>query len=181
MKILLSPTASLIEDDLPFINGDTIKYRGENFDLSQLPDAAEVDADLPFIGKIKRINGVIHCVLEYRYNALLAEDHQSPDWADYTFNIENGQVPHPIKYKEQISYFQQTAENDIDHIKIKTQPFTHSKARDFLNGLVSMGVEITWFEGESYFDRQWVIRGTSHALLQVADAARKTFADWRFS
>lgn len=105
MIIILSPVAAFdgYADETPDINGDIISYRGQSFDLSQLDEGSEVEADLPFIGKIKRVNGVVHCALQYMYNALLAEDYQSTDWSDYTFTVTDGQCPDPIKYKPELT------------------------------------------------------------------------------
>ncbi|MDP2715548.1 hypothetical protein [Rheinheimera sp.] len=99
MKIILSPHSVFEQDTPPQVRGELITYRGETYDLSQLPEGAIVEADSPFIGQITRINGEIHLKLEYRYNTNLAEDNQSTNWSDYTFNVTNGQCPDPIVYK----------------------------------------------------------------------------------
>lgn len=99
MKIILSPIASFQQDTPPSVSGELIIYRGESYDLSQLLEGATVEAESPFIGQITRANGEIHLKLEYRYNMTLAEDHQSHNWDDYTFNVTNGQCPDPIVYK----------------------------------------------------------------------------------
>lgn len=99
MKITLSPTAAFTDDTPPTVNNEVISYRGEQYDLSQLPDGAEVEADLPFIGKIKRINGQVELTLQYQYNMETAEDNQSTDWDDYTFVVEDGECPCPIVRK----------------------------------------------------------------------------------
>ena len=99
MKITLSPIAAFHQDTPPTVTGETITYRGEAYNLSQLPDGAEVETDSPFIGKIKRVNGQIELTLQYKYNMELAEDNQSTNWADYTFIVTDGQCPDPIVYK----------------------------------------------------------------------------------
>ena len=99
MKITLSPNAAFQQDTPPTVNGETINYRGESYDLTHLPEGSEVEAELPFIGKIKRENGQIDLTLQYQYNMELAENNQSVDWADYTFIVTDGQCPCPIKYK----------------------------------------------------------------------------------
>lgn len=99
MKIILSPTAAFTDDTPPSVSGDTITYRGEQYDLSQLPDGAEVEAESPFIGKIKRVSGQIELTLQYQYNMTTADDFQSTDWADYTFIVTDGQCPCPIVRK----------------------------------------------------------------------------------
>ena len=99
MKIILSPIAAFTDDTPPTVSGELIIYRGEQYDLSQLQDGAEVEADLPFIGKIKRIAGQVELTLQYQYNMETAEDNQSTDWSDYTFVVTDGQCPCPIKRK----------------------------------------------------------------------------------
>ena len=102
MKITLNIVGSipsLTPDAPPTVLGETLSYRGETYDLSPLPDGATVEAESPFCGSISRINGVIHVKLEYIYDSLLAEDDQSHDWADYTFDVTEGQCPDPIVYK----------------------------------------------------------------------------------
>lgn len=99
MKIILSPIAAFQHDVPPTVSGDKLTYRGQTHDLAQLPDGATVQAVSPFIGQIARVNGQIQLKLEYRYHMEKAEDHQSLDWEDYTFNVTEGQCPDPIKYK----------------------------------------------------------------------------------
>lgn len=99
MKIILSQLVSNNADSPPSVSGEVLNYRGESYDLSQLPDNAQVEAESPFIGAIKRVNGQVELTLEYHYNTDTAEPFQSTDWADYTFVVENGQCPDPIIYK----------------------------------------------------------------------------------
>ena len=99
MKIILSPTAAFTDDTPPTVNGETLTYRGKSYDLTQLPDGGEVEAEMPFIGKIKRINGQVELTLQYQYNMATAEDNQSTDWADYTFVVVSGECPCPILRK----------------------------------------------------------------------------------
>lgn len=99
MKIILSPTAAFTDDIPPNVNGEILNYRGESYDLSQLPDGATVEADSPFVVNISRINGELQLTLEYQYNAELAEDNQPTDWEAYTFTVTSGHCPDPIIYK----------------------------------------------------------------------------------
>lgn len=99
MKIILSPMAAFTNDTPPSVSGDVLTYRDEQYDLLQLPDGAEVEADLPFIGKIKRVSGQIELTLQYQYDTATAEDNQSTNWEDYTFVVEDGQCPCPIVRK----------------------------------------------------------------------------------
>ena len=50
MKIYLSVGVFDYDDTPPVGAGDTIIYRGETYDLSQLPNGSEVEADEPFLG-----------------------------------------------------------------------------------------------------------------------------------
>ena len=88
-----------IDDTPPVVNGELITYRGETHDLTDLPNGAEVEADEPFVGKITRVNGVIHATLRYFYCTETAEPEQSRDVNDYIFDIESGECPCPIKRK----------------------------------------------------------------------------------
>lgn len=99
MKITLSPIAAFTDDTPPTVNDEVLTYRGETYDLTQLPDGAEVEAELPFIGSIKRVNGEVELTLQYYYNMETAEDNQSTDWDDYTFVVVNGECPCPIVRK----------------------------------------------------------------------------------
>lgn len=102
MKITLSPIVSNQEDTPPSINGEVLTYRGQNYDLSQLPNGGEVEAETPFVGKIKRDeNGVIELTLQYRYSTDTAEPIQSTDINDYCFDVNNGECPCPIKRREE--------------------------------------------------------------------------------
>ncbi len=99
MIITLSPVVTDTEDTPPSVNGATITYRGQSYDLSQLPNGGEVEASEPFVGKIKSINGVIHATLQYQYCTDTAEPMQSTDINDYMFDVESGECPCPIKRK----------------------------------------------------------------------------------
>jgi len=100
VRITLSPIVSNEEDTPPTVNGDTITYRGEKYDLGQLPRGGEVEAESPFSGKIKRDNnGIILLTLEYRYSSDTAEPIQSTDINDYIFDVESGECPCPIVRK----------------------------------------------------------------------------------
>jgi len=99
MNIILQAEISVFDDTPPSVLGETITYRGQTYDLAPLPDGAEVTAETPFIGSIKRINGEVQLTLQYSYNMQTAEANQSTDWADYTFTVTNGQCPCPILRK----------------------------------------------------------------------------------
>jgi len=101
LRITLSPIVSNQDDTPPSVNGEVLTYRGQDYDLSQLPNGGEVEADEPFVGKIKRDEqGVIHVTLQYRYCTETAEPMQSTDINDYIFDVTSGKCPCPIKRKE---------------------------------------------------------------------------------
>ena len=96
MKIILSPLAS-DHTTLVSINGLTVTVDGTDYDLSIIPEGgqAEADENSPFAGKLTRDKVTV----KYHYDMFKAEENQSTDWDDYTFDIESGDVPCPIKWK----------------------------------------------------------------------------------
>lgn len=102
MKIVLKLVVAVPNgaiDTPPIVNGDVLTYRGQQYDLSQLSDGAQVEADAPFDGVIKRVNGQVELALEYLYSTELAEPDQPSNIEAHTFIVENGQCPDPIVYK----------------------------------------------------------------------------------
>ena len=95
MKIILSPVASNKTTEIE-VNGLVLTIDGQEIDLSVIPvgGSAESDNEL-FIGLVTRDEVTIR----YEYNSQLAEPNQSTDWQDYIFNVTNGKVPSPIKWK----------------------------------------------------------------------------------
>jgi hypothetical protein len=76
MKIILSPIAAFVDDTPPTLDGDTLNYRGEQFDLTDLAEDAPVRVDGDTV------------IVQYRYNMEGAEDNQPTDWAAYTFDAK---------------------------------------------------------------------------------------------
>jgi hypothetical protein len=99
MKLILSPIASPADDTPPTIAGQVLQYRGQSYDFSPLPEGGEIEVGSPFVGAVTRKDGVICATLEYRYNWDTAEDFQSTNWNDYTFDVVSGACPCPIKRK----------------------------------------------------------------------------------
>ena len=103
MKIKLDVSESGInkaDDTPPTVNGEVLTYRGESYDLSQLPNGAEVEAETPFTDKIKRsVDGELSVSLQYFYTTQTAEAHQSTNINDYIFDVIDGECPCPIKRK----------------------------------------------------------------------------------
>ena len=97
MKIILSPVASTHITTVS-VSGLIVTIDGDDYDLSVIPEGgqAEADENSPFIGIVTREQVTI----KYHYDMFKAEDDQSTDWADWTFSVESGNVPCPIKWKE---------------------------------------------------------------------------------
>ena len=96
MKIILSPIASNKTTNVS-VNGLTVTVDGTDYDLIVIPEGgkAEADGNSPFIGTVTREQVTVR----YEYDSQLAEPDQSTDWNDYTFDIESGDVPCPIKWR----------------------------------------------------------------------------------
>ena len=103
MKIrldVIESSINKIDDTPPTVTGEVLNFRGESYDLSQLPNGAEVEADLPFTDKIKRsVDGELSASLQYFYTTQTAEAHQSTNINDYIFDVIDGECPCPIKRK----------------------------------------------------------------------------------
>jgi hypothetical protein len=96
MKITLSPIASNHTTSVS-VNGLVLTIDGTAIDLSVIPEGgqAEPEESSPFVGTVTRDEATI----KYFYDSSKAEPNQSADWADYTFEIELGDVPSPIAWK----------------------------------------------------------------------------------
>jgi len=93
MKLIFSPIASDRTTSVS-IDGLVLTIDGTPIDLSVIPEGgqAEPEEGSPFVGPVTREQATIR----YHYNSALAVSNQSTDWADYTFEIESGDVPSPI-------------------------------------------------------------------------------------
>jgi len=96
MKIILSPVASNKTTTVS-LSGMVLTIDGVEYDLSIIPEGGQAEAseDSPFIGTVTRDLVTIR----YEYDSMKAEPDQSKDWDDYTFEITEGEVPCPIKWK----------------------------------------------------------------------------------
>jgi hypothetical protein len=96
MKIIISPIASNRTTEIS-VSGLVIAIDGQPIDLSVIPEGgyAEPDDESPFIGKVTRDEVTVR----YHYDSLKAEPDQSKDWADYTFEVTEGEIPCPIKWR----------------------------------------------------------------------------------
>lgn len=97
MKINLSPIASS-KTTLISVNGEKLTVDSVEHDLSAIPEGGQVEGELPALGLIKRVNGVIEITIEYHYDGELAEPMQSTNEADYIVDCVSGEVPSPIKW-----------------------------------------------------------------------------------
>ena len=96
MKIILSPVASKKTTSVS-INNRVLTINGTDYDLSIIPEGGQAEASegSPFIGTVTRDSVTIR----YEYESAKAEPDQSTDWGDWTFFVESGDVPCPIKWK----------------------------------------------------------------------------------
>ena len=99
MKIILSPLASN-KTTAVSINGLVLTIDGTEYDLSVIPEGGQAEAseDSPFIGTVTRDSVTVR----YGYDSAKAEPDQSTDWADYTFEVVQGEVPCPIRWKPEV-------------------------------------------------------------------------------
>ena len=96
MKITLSPIASSYTTTVS-VDGLVITIDGQEIDLSVIPEGgvAEPDEDSPFVGNVTREEMTV----KYFYESMKAVPDQSPNIEDYTFDITEGNVPCPIKWR----------------------------------------------------------------------------------
>lgn len=97
MKIILSPVASNKTTSV-LVNGLALTIDDTEYDLSIIPEGGQAEAtkDSPFIGTVTRDSVTIR----YEYDSSKAESDQSMNWDDWTFFVESGDVPCPVKWKE---------------------------------------------------------------------------------
>jgi hypothetical protein len=107
MRIILSPIASNKTTTVS-VNGLKLTIDGQEIDLSVIPEGgyAEADDESPFVGNVTRDEVTV----SYHYESIKAVPDQSKDWADYTFEVTNGEVPCPIKWKPIIEEAEETEE-----------------------------------------------------------------------
>ena len=96
MKISLSPVASNKTTSVS-VSGLVLTIDGIEYDLSIIPEGGQAEAseDSPFIGTVTRDSVTIR----YEYESAKAEPAQSTSWDYWTFFVESGDVPCPIKWK----------------------------------------------------------------------------------
>lgn len=83
MKLTLTPQVGLTgQSEMKLhVAGDTITIDGTPYDLSPVPEGGEATAeDSPFVGKITRINGVIHALVLARLGDTAASDQPDSPW-----------------------------------------------------------------------------------------------------
>ena len=98
MIITLSPLASN-KTNLISINGDVITIDGTDFDLSSIVEGAQVKAEYPAVGIIKREGGKLHVTLRYHYESKLALPDQPYSDEKYIIDIVEGDIPCPIVWR----------------------------------------------------------------------------------
>ena len=99
MKIILSPIASNRTTQVS-VSGLVITIDGQPIDLSVIPEGgyAEPDENSPFIGNVTRDEVTVR----YEYESIKAVPDQSREWADYTFEVTEGEVPSPIVWRTNV-------------------------------------------------------------------------------
>ena len=83
MHLTLSPTVGLPgqPETTLHVAGDIITVDGTPYDLSPVPEGGEATAeDSPFVGKITRFGGVIHCTVRVRLGDTAADDQPDSPW-----------------------------------------------------------------------------------------------------
>ena len=95
MKIILNPCPAWHNTKVS-VNVLIVTVDGIDYDLSTIPEGGQAEAEegSPFVGIVTRNEVTIN----YCYDSSKAEPRQSTDWADYTFEIESGEVPCPIRW-----------------------------------------------------------------------------------
>ena len=96
MIIKLSPVASHKTTSVS-VDGLVLTIDDTDYDLSIIPEGGQAEAseDSPFIGTVTRESVTIR----YEYDSSKAEPDQSTNWDDYTFDVVEGEVPCPIRWK----------------------------------------------------------------------------------
>lgn len=79
--------------------GTVLNYNGVAYDFSALNNGDCVEANAPAKGIIKKIDGVIHITLDYRFDETLADPMQSTDINDYIVDLVSGELVSPIKLR----------------------------------------------------------------------------------
>lgn len=95
MRVTLNP-CPVWHNTKVSVNGLIVTVDGIDYDLLAIPDGGQAEAEegSPFIGIVTRELVTIN----YCYDSSKAEPLQSTDWNDYTFEVEEGEVPCPIKW-----------------------------------------------------------------------------------
>ena len=96
MIIKLSPISGYKTTTVS-LSGLVLTIDGTEYDLSIIPEGGQAEASegSPFIGTVTRESVTIR----YEYDSMKAEPDQSTNWDDWTFFVESGDVPCPIKWK----------------------------------------------------------------------------------
>lgn len=80
-------------------NGTTLIYNGVDHDFSALNNGDCVEAIAPANGIIKKVDGVIHINLKYRFDETISDPIQSTDINDYIVDLISGELVSPIKLR----------------------------------------------------------------------------------
>lgn len=99
MKIILSPVSGYKTTTIS-ISGLVLTIDDAEYDLSIIPEGGQAEASegSPFIGTVTRELVTVR----YEYDSMKADPGQSTNWDDYTFDMVEGEVPCPIKWKPEL-------------------------------------------------------------------------------
>lgn len=113
MRVILNPCPAWHNTKVS-VNGLIVTVDGADYDLSVIPLGGQAEAEeaSPFIGMVTRDAVTIN----YCYDSTKAEPRQSTDWADYTFNLESGDVPCPIRWLPEPEIEESFYEDDTNDI-----------------------------------------------------------------
>lgn len=103
MNITFSPIHGLQDWPMTIVSvaGEVITIDGVDYDTSVIPEGGEgILEDSPFIGPVKRIDGVIHCKILLILGST-AHPYQPTDPEHWIVDVsEDGPVTPPVVYKE---------------------------------------------------------------------------------
>ena len=103
MKLTLSPTVGLLgqPETTLHVAGDIITVDGTPYDRSPVPEGGEATAeDSPFVGKITRVDSVIHCTVLVRLGDTAADDQPDSPWV---IEATSGDVEIPAARKPEVT------------------------------------------------------------------------------
>ena len=95
------------------VSGQSLVVDGTPIDFSALGEGEQCDTELPLVGKVRRIGGVVEVGVRFRYSTETAEPIQSTNQDDYIVTLSSGALPDIIRRKPvvEVPPMMETAEN----------------------------------------------------------------------